>query len=360
MERKYSKFLFRSKAEEFNKFLLPAKIKSIQEIMNLSGADLQRLTNLSRTDVQYLLRAISGALRKNSVLTALQLFQDRNHNTSQHQKLSLGCPILDSLLQGGIPLAGITEIAGESSAGKTQIGLQLSLSVQYPYKYGGLESGAVYICTEDVFPNKRLQQLIEQQPKARANISPDVVQKIKFGSGIFVEHAADLETFHECITKRINLLVSRGMVRLVVIDSIAALFRCEFAAKDSILKAKYLQIFGAKLHKLSSKFRVPVVCINQVTDTMDEKGGAAQSSPGCATKRVVPALGITWSNQLLMRLMASRRTDQPLAANDTPHQGRSALRTLRVVFAPHLPPSFCYYAVNLEGVKGIKETPPNL
>lgn len=60
------------------------------------------------------------------------------------------------------------------------------------------------------------------------------------------------------------MLVSRGMVRLVVIDSIAALFRCEFAAKDSVLKAKYLQIFGAKLHKLSSKFRVPVVCINQV------------------------------------------------------------------------------------------------
>lgn len=72
---------------------------------------------------------------------ALQLYQDKDHLTSQHQKLSLGCSVLDTLLKGGIPLVGITELAGESSAGKTQISLQLCLCVQYPYKYGGLESG---------------------------------------------------------------------------------------------------------------------------------------------------------------------------------------------------------------------------
>lgn len=55
-----------------------------------------------------------------------------------------------------------------------------------------LIAGAVYICTEDVFPNKRLQQLIEQQPRLRGDVPRDVVQKIKFGNGIFVEHAADL------------------------------------------------------------------------------------------------------------------------------------------------------------------------
>lgn len=72
---------------------------------------------------------------------ALQLYQDKDHLTSQHQKLSLGCSVLDALLKGGIPLVGITELAGESSAGKTQISLQLCLCVQYPYSYGGLESG---------------------------------------------------------------------------------------------------------------------------------------------------------------------------------------------------------------------------
>ncbi|NXL87639.1 XRCC3 protein, partial [Alectura lathami] len=172
--------------------LKKADIKSIKEVLNLSGADLQRLMKLSSADIECLLKTVSRMLRKNCMLTALQLYQDRDHVSSQHQKLSLGCPVLDSLLRGGIPLVGITELAGESSAGKTQIGLQLCLCVQYPYKYGGLESGAVYICTEDVFPSKRLQQLIDQQHKLRADVPPEVVQKIRFGNSIFVEHAADL------------------------------------------------------------------------------------------------------------------------------------------------------------------------
>ncbi|KAJ7345221.1 hypothetical protein JRQ81_001171 [Phrynocephalus forsythii] len=332
-----------------------ANIKSVKEIFSLSQADLRRLTKLSSVDVQYLLRTISSALRKGPVRTALQLFQDKNHRTSQCLRLSLGCPVLDSLLRGGIPLTGITEIAGESSAGKTQIGLQLCLTVQYPYQYGGLESGAVYICTEDVFPNKRLQQLIEQQCKLRDDVPPDLVQKIKFGNGVFIEHAADLDTFRDCVTKRINVLLSRGMVRLVVIDSIAALFRCEFGAKDSALKAKYLQMFGGTLHRLSNKFRTPVVCINQVTDTMDGRGSTVPISSGCTARMVVPALGIAWSNQLLMRLMVSRVVHVSETDGDLPSSGRKVLRTLRVIFAPHLPPNFCYYVVSSEGVKGINE-----
>lgn len=72
------------------------------------------------------------------------------------------------------------------------------------------------------------------------------------------------DTFHNCITKRISLLLTRGMVRLVVIDSIAALFRCEFGVSDSVRKARYLQMFGAQLHNLSTRFRTPIMCINQV------------------------------------------------------------------------------------------------
>ncbi|KFW93655.1 DNA repair protein XRCC3 [Phalacrocorax carbo] len=317
--------------------LKKADIKSIKEILNLSGADLQRLMKLSNADIQCLLKTVSHALRRNSMLTALQLYQDKDHLTSQHQKLSL---------------VGITELAGESSAGKTQISLQLCLCVQYPYKYGGLESGAVYICTEDVFPSKRLQQLIEQQHKLRADVPAEIIQKIKFGNSIFVEHAADLDTFHNCITKRISPLLTRGMVRLVVIDSIAALFRCEFGVSESVMKARYLQTFGAQLHSLSTRFRIPIICVNQVTDAVSDSE-AAQCSCSIVGSRVSPSLGITWANQLLMRLMVSR-TSQPERSPGVTSHHTGSVRTLRVVFAPHLPPSFCYYTVKLEGVTGIK------
>ncbi|NXI63147.1 XRCC3 protein, partial [Anseranas semipalmata] len=332
--------------------LKKADIKSIKEVLNLSGADLQRLTKLSSADIECLLKTVSRTLRRNCMVTALQLYQNKDHFASQHQKLSLGCSVLDNLLKGGIPLVGITELAGESSAGKTQISLQLCLCVQYPYKYGGLESGAVYICTEDVFPSKRLQQLIDQQHKLRADVPPEIIQKIRFGNNIFVEHAADLDTFHNCITKRISLLLTRGMVRLVVIDSIAALFRCEFGASDSVLKARYLQMFGAQLHSLSTRFRTPIMCINQVTDAGSE-AEATQSGCSSVDNRVSPALGITWANQLLMRLMVSRISQPEQSAGAVFHHTGS-VRTLRVIFAPHLPPSFCCYTVKLEGVKGIK------
>ncbi|KFQ41749.1 DNA repair protein XRCC3, partial [Nestor notabilis] len=212
--------------------------------------------------------------------------------------------------------------------------------------------GAVYICTEDVFPSKRLQQLIDQQHKLRADVPAEVIQKIKFGNSIFVEHAAELDTFHNCITNRISLLLARGMVRLVVIDSIAALFRCEFGASDSVTKARYLQTFGAQLHSLSTRFRTPIVCINQVTDRVSESE-AAQCGGSAAGNRVSPALGITWANQLLMRLMVSR-TPQPEQPSGVMSHHIGSVRTLQVVFAPHLPPSSCYYTVKLEGVKGIK------
>ncbi|NWT53602.1 XRCC3 protein, partial [Erythrocercus mccallii] len=318
--------------------LKKADIKSVKEVLNLSGADLQRLMKLSSADIQCLLKTVSHTLRRNSMLTALQLYQDKDHFTSQHQKLSLGCSVLDNLLKGGIPLVGITELAGESSAGKTQISLQLCLCVQYPYKYGGLESGAVYICTEDVFPSKRLQQLIDQQHKLRADVPAEIIQKIRFGNSIFVEQAADLDTFQQCISRRLSLLLARGMVRLVVIDSIAALFRCEFGPAQAALKARYLQTFGAQLHSLSTRFRTPIMCINQVW---------------VEGSRVTPALGITWSNQLLMRLMVSRVSLPGHSPGAASHCAGS-MRTLSVIFAPHLPPSFCYYTVQLEGVKGIK------
>ena len=56
-------------------------------------------------------------------------------------RLSVGCSVLDSALKGGILVPGVTEIAGTSAAGKTQLCLQLCLTVQLPSHRGGLDGG---------------------------------------------------------------------------------------------------------------------------------------------------------------------------------------------------------------------------
>lgn len=61
-----------------------------------------------------------------------------------------------------------------------------------PYTLGTLASGAVYICTEDAFPSKRLWQLIEQQHRLRTDVPGELLQRIRFSNHIFIEHAADV------------------------------------------------------------------------------------------------------------------------------------------------------------------------
>lgn len=155
----------------------------------------------------------------------------------------------------------------------------------------------------------------------------------------------------ECVTRKVPVLLSRGMARLVVIDSVAAPFRCEFDAQASVPRARRLQALGAALRRLSHAFQSPVLCINQVTDTVEEQD-TAPGLQGSGDMRASPALGTAWANQLLLRLMADRRRGEEAVLG-------GPARTLRVLFSPHLPPSSCAYTIHSEGVRGTPGTEPH-
>ena len=70
---------------------------------------------------------------------------------------------LDAALDGGVPTGYITEITGESGAGKTQFLLTLLLSVQLPPPHG-FGRPALYISTEAALSTKRLSQILAQNP----------------------------------------------------------------------------------------------------------------------------------------------------------------------------------------------------
>ncbi|XP_051265173.1 DNA repair protein XRCC3 [Dicentrarchus labrax] len=169
-----------------------AKLKSVREVMCVSGPDLQGLTGLSRSDIQQLLTAVAAACRRHPPVPALLLQRGQCPRLESGLRLSVGCPVLDELLRGGLPVGGVTELSGESGAGKTQLALQLCLSVQYPPQHGGLNSGAVYICTEDSFPIRRLQQLIRDQSRLRSDVPPDLISRLQFSDRVYIEHTADL------------------------------------------------------------------------------------------------------------------------------------------------------------------------
>ena len=67
-----------------------------------------------------------------------------------------------------------------------------------------------------------------------------------------------------CINKKLPVLLAKGQVKLIVIDSIAALFRCDFSVHEAAKRAKQLSAFAAQLTKLNCQYNAPVICVNQV------------------------------------------------------------------------------------------------
>ncbi|XP_055995300.1 DNA repair protein XRCC3-like isoform X2 [Ostrea edulis] len=272
----------------------------------------------------------------------IQKLTDKCPDRLKIGKLSTGCKQIDEALRGGILTRGITEIAGESASGKTQFCLQLCLSVQLPHNLGGLSAGAAYICTEDVFPSKRLGQMIGYFSQRT-----DIHKKIAFGDNIFIEHVADLESLNACIHQKLPHLLSSGGVKLVIVDSVAAVFRCDYELKDMYKRSKHMASLAASLQKLSSKYCLPVVCVNQVTDSMQT-----------LHRRQIPALGLAWSNQITCRLSLARTShelDLPRNILNGVVIGGfpTSIRTLEVTFAPNLPNLELVYVIDQEGIKTV-------
>ena len=60
-------------------------------------------------------------------------------------------------------------------------------------------------------------------------------------------------------------LLSQHAVKLIIIDSMAALFRVEFTAGQAAQRAQLLRAFGARLRRLSDEYGAAVICVNQVS-----------------------------------------------------------------------------------------------
>ena len=64
-------------------------------------------------------------------------------------------------------------------------------------------------------------------------------------------------------------LLSQQSVKLIVIDSLAALFRVEFTVGQAAQRAQLLRAFGAQLRRLSDEYGAAVVCVNQVSSPLE-------------------------------------------------------------------------------------------
>jgi RecA/RadA recombinase len=67
------------------------------------------------------------------------------------------------------------------------------------------------------------------------------------------------------LVDRLPLLLTREpTIRLIIIDSLAALFRSEDIMLEHHTKANTLQYFGFAMHTLCQRYNLAIVCVNQV------------------------------------------------------------------------------------------------
>ena len=175
---------------------------------------------------------------------------------------------IDRLLGGGIYTKGITEIFGESSTGKSQLLLQLALSVQLPEEMAGLRGQSVYITTEGDLPTKRLDGIIQNSSLFKDEDGNPLVSQRR----IFTVTCNDWANQEHVTTVQLPILLERHpSIRLVVIDSISHHLRVELQSKtfqESRDNRHIIDWMAEHLLGLAQKHNVAIVVANQVSDKL--------------------------------------------------------------------------------------------
>ncbi len=170
--------------------------------------------------------------------------------------ITTGSKELNNLLGGrGVETKAITEAFGGYGSGKTQLGLSLAVNVQMPLDKGGAEGKAVFIDTEGTFRPDRVREIAEAKGMNPENVLKNILVARAFNS----DHQILL------IDKIAELIKDGEPVRLVVIDSLTAHFRAEFAGRGQLAdRQQKLNRYLHNLMKISEQFNLAVYVTNQV------------------------------------------------------------------------------------------------
>ena len=253
-----------------------AKDKSVKELEDLPGigptsaeklrssgyATIERVAASSPYELSELL-GISAENAKKAVDAAkeatnieVQTGADVLERRKAIGKISTGAAGFDELLGGGVETNGITEVYGRFASGKTQIGFQLAVNAQKSIDKGGLAGAVLFIDTEATFRPERIESIA----KASGMNAKEVLDNI------FVARATSTE--QQILTaERADKLIREKNIKLVIVDSLMALFRSEFIGRGALNERQQkLNAHIHKLQRLADTYSLAVYITNQVMD----------------------------------------------------------------------------------------------
>ncbi|KAK8093835.1 DNA repair protein RAD57 [Apiospora hydei] len=273
------------------------------ELLTLDIADLGKRTKLPLLDLKRLCNAVLEALHVDLGVSEKQpdkpsaLKQTASDLAQRWSTISTLDESLDQALGGGVPTGYVTEIVGESGAGKTQFLLTMLLAVQLPPPHG-LGRPALYISTEAPLSTTRLAQMLRRNPFFKDLDKKPTLDRIMSTA------TPDLESQEHILQYQVPVQVERHNVGLIVLDSVAANYRAEYERGGSLgsnmaARSADLIRMGHLLHDLARRHNLAVVVANQVMDRIpsSHSGGGtpglfAIKSSVAATPKQPPRLAL--------------------------------------------------------------------
>jgi DNA repair protein RadB len=167
------------------------------------------------------------------------------------KKISSGTEVVEALLNGGYETDIVTTIYGPAGSGKTNIVLLAAVNVAKQGKK------VIYIDTEGGFSVARLNQLTSNSRKILSNTL--FLKPTKFSE-------------QKKAFEKLKDVVNNKEIGLVVIDTIAMLYRLELGKNDDVYEVnRELGKQIAYLTEIARKKNIPVLVTNQVYSNFDER-----------------------------------------------------------------------------------------
>jgi len=224
--------------------------------------DLMGLAVMSPTDLSEL-AGVGTAVARKAIQAARSMMKLGFTDGTEYAKrrsdveyITTGSGQLNILLGGrGIESRAITEAYGAFGSGKSQLGFTLAVNVQLPKEQGGANGKAVFIDTEGTFRPDRIRQIAEA-----AGANPDKVLK-----NILIARAFNSD--HQILLlDKVGELIKEGEpIKLIVIDSLTAHFRAEFAGRGQLAdRQQKLNRYLHNLMKIAEQYNLAVYITNQV------------------------------------------------------------------------------------------------
>ncbi|KAG8953678.1 hypothetical protein FRC04_001882 [Tulasnella sp. 424] len=335
--------------------LYGSNIKFVADVLLQTPEEISRKTRLSKEEVERIFDLISTEI----LSPPETVFETQSLGS---ESFTTGDDGLDNMLGGGIRTGSVWEISGEGAAGKTQLALQLCLTVQLPVGKGGQEGSSCYIASGSAIATQRLEELLQEHPQLSADsCSFDHIH------ACLIDNTKALTYYlREEVPSLAERCAADGKpLKLLVIDSLGSLFQWAGKAdtRQLVERAKVLGEVASLLHHLVSSLCLAAVVVNDVTAVFDGEGSVPNGSSSSDRHELIykeqsrwfnrpddtfldekkdASMGLVWANQINSRIFLTRTgrmkewVDEPVtAAEPTGGEGEERSSKRRRVDEAH-------------------------